>query len=294
MSIAETRDELALRMRVRTREIATTSVVEDELTAIKLSEAVKPQVSDPSFVVEGENGGLFLTAPASLLTQEKAANWEKAAKANPHYTYLQGRFVEADAPNRNNAYWTTADLEVGQPTVANGPLNWLHDERHIIGTLIDSELVYREAASEMNNHIVAMAAVWRFLYPSETQVIERASEQSSLWFSMECESESVTCVDAPGRPGCGETFPYATVMREPAKVCSHIREKSSVRRFDNPTFLGGAVIIPPVRPGWAQADAKVLRQAAELAETNQLDEVLSQKDAEQMVSMVIAYANGQK
>ena len=245
-----------------------------------------------TFVVENDHGGLFLTGPASVLAPDRAAQWEKASHANENYMYLAGRFVEADNPNRNNAFWTTADLELAQPTVANGPLNWLHDEKHIIGVLTDSQMVYREAASEdVNNHIVAMSAVWKFIYPREADIIEKASSSRALWYSMECIADSVTCIDGPGHAGCGETFSYQTVLREPAKLCGHLRERSSIRRFNQPTFLGGAVIIPPVRPGWANADASVMRQAAEVAEHAHLTDTLDRADAEAMVAMVIAYAN---
>ena len=280
---------------------------------VDLKEQFKPRFPEPevevetattdvaTFTVESDRG-LVLAAPASTLNGEAQSLWEQSRsdevasqfrpKPNPHFAYLHGRFVEADNPNRNGAFWTTQDLELAQATVTNGPLNWLHDERHIIGTLMDSRMAYREAADDVNTHIEAVSAIWKFIYPRETEVIEKASMSNTLWYSMECSAETVTCIDGPGRPGCGETFPYKTVMREPAKVCQHVREKSSIRRFNQPTFLGGAVIIPPVRPGWGSADATLMRQAAEVTETAHLDEVLDRKDAEQMVAMVIAYANG--
>jgi hypothetical protein len=263
----------------------------DEHSTVEVDATTDVPTDKSEFIIESDNG-LFLTAPASVLGGEEQAAWEKASSANPNFTYLHGRFVEADAPNRNNAFWSTPDLELAQATVANGPLNWLHDEKHIIGTLVDSKMVYRESADDVNNHIQAMSAIWKFIYPRETEVIEKASLSNTLWYSMECVSETVTCIDGPGKPGCGDTFPYKTVMREPAKVCQHIREKSSIRRFNQPTFLGGAVIIPPVRPGWGKADATVMRQAAEVAEHAHLTDTLDRADAEQMVAMVIAYANG--
>jgi hypothetical protein len=263
----------------------------DEHSTVEAAATTDVPTDKSEFIIESDNG-LFLTAPASVLGGEEQAAWEKASSANPNFTYLHGRFVEADAPNRNNAFWSTPDLELAQATVANGPLNWLHDEKHIIGTLVDSKMVYRESADDVNNHIQAMSAIWKFIYPRETEVIEKASSSNTLWYSMECVSETVTCIDGPGKPGCGDTFPYKTVMREPAKVCQHIREKSSIRRFNQPTFLGGAVIIPPVRPGWGKADATVMRQAAEVAEHAHLTDTLDRADAEQMVAMVIAYANG--
>jgi len=266
-------------------------IVEGDAEARTPVVASGQEEDNPNFIIESDSG-LYLTAPASLLDNERQAAWEKAATANPNFVYLAGRFVEADAPNRNNAFWSTPDLELAQATVTNGPLNWLHDEKHIIGTLTDSRMVYREAADAVGNHIQAMSAIWKFIYPRETEVIEKASANNTLWYSMECVSETVTCIDGPGKPGCGDTFPYKTVLREPAKVCSHIREKSSIRRFNQPTFLGGAVIIPPVRPGWGKADATVMRQAAEVTERSHLDTKLDRDDAERMVAMVIAYANG--
>jgi hypothetical protein len=265
-------------------------------TGVDTSIASADAGSDSAFVVENEAGHLFVTGPASVLPTEKAAQWEKASKANDAYLYIQGRYVEADSPNRNLAYWSTEDLQVGQPTVANGPLNWLHSERHIIGVLTDSHLVSgtKETAAQggIGNHIVAMSAMWKFLYPEEASVLQKASLDNALWYSMECVSETVTCMDTPGRPGCGEVFPYERVVANDGGVCSHIREKSSVRRYGDPTFLGAAVIVPPVVPGWGNADATVQRQAAMTVERESLGNLLSKTDAERMVAMVLQYANG--
>lgn len=291
MSVGEMKERFKPNVRNPEGRLETEASATTDVLASTIGEDRFGAGSAESFTIESDKG-LFLTAPASVLGGDDQAEWEKAATANPNFVYLAGRFVEADTPNRNNAFWSTPDLELAQTTVANGPLNWLHDEKHIIGTLTDSRMVYREAADAVGNHIQAMSAIWKFIYPRETEVIEKASANNTLWYSMECVAETVTCIDGPGKPGCGDTFPYKTVQREPAKVCSHIREKSSIRRFNQPTFLGGAVIIPPVRPGWGKADATVMRQAAELTERSHLDTRLDRVDAEQMVAMVIAYANG--
>ena len=281
MSIAELKEALKPKLPGQDVEAAISSKTNDLGTG----------VASPTFTIEGEGGGLFLTGPASILTPDKQAEWEKASEANGHFMYLSGRFVEADAVNRNKAMWTTADLELAQPTVANGPLNWIHNEKHIIGVLTDSQMVYREMADDVNNHIVAMSTVWKFIYPREAAMIEKASEQHQLWYSMECVADTVTCVDGPGTPGCGETFSYRTYMKEPHAVCGHLRERSSIRRMNSPTFLGGAVIIPPVTPAWSDADASVMRQAAAVTESSRLTDSLDRSDAEKMVAMVIAYAN---
>lgn len=272
-----------------------TDLVVDTATGVDTSKDAALTV-ERAFVLQNTAGHLFINGPAHVLGSRLAAQWERKANANPHYLYVAGRYVEANSPNRNNAYWTTEDLELGQPTVAGGPLNWLHDDRHIVGTITDTELVQthaeKVAASDIGPHIAAMSTVWKFLFPAEAQVMERASDDGTLWYSMECTSEQVVCVDSPGRPGCGEAFPYAQVIREPTTVCAHLQSGTSVRRYLEPTFFGGAVIVPPVKPGWANADAKVMRHAAKVTEREGLADRMGRKDAERMVAMIIEYAEG--
>jgi hypothetical protein len=225
--------------------------------------AVDPAVVEPerAFVTHAKSGRTVITAPV-----------REVARANVGFTYLRGRFVEADHANDNGALWTTEDLQMGGATVAGGPLNWLHDDRKIIGSLLQGELVYPSASEQSalddstahGNHIVADAAVWRFLFPEQTATIEEAALDNSLYYSMECVSREVTCLDVPGRPGCGVSFPYAEY--DAGRTCSHLRERSSMRRFVDPVFLGGAVIVPPVLPGWKGAEATVLRQASSLVD----------------------------
>jgi len=64
---------------------------------------------------------------------------------------------------------------------------------------------------------------------------------------MECIADSVTCV---GDAGCGQTFDYTGPWGE---YCEHLVEGSSARQLNNPHFLGGGIIIPPMRPGWRGA-----------------------------------------
>lgn len=249
-------------------------------------ETPRPDSAEPererAFVVHAKSGRTVITGPV-----------REIALANAGFTYLRGRFVEADAPNLNGAMWTSDDLELGQTTVAGGPLNWLHDDHQIIGSLLDGRLVKaaREgAAHQPSNHIETTAAVWRFLFPKQTNAIERAAKDNGLYFSMECISREVACIDAPGRPGCGESFGYEAYDK--GEVCQHLRERSSVRRFVDPIFLGGAVIVPPVKPGWANAEAEVVRQAAALSEAEHLaGDALTDKQATELAAAVLQWAN---
>lgn len=215
---------------------------------------------------------LVFAAPATTkfdpdqLPRQIASTFQKASDQNPNNLWIAGRYVEADRPNRNAAYWSTEDLEVGAPSVSHGPINWLHDERHVIGAIADSELVHvdREVAAStgVGNHIVALGALWPYLPQArtESQIVQRASDNGKLWFSMECVSREVACLT------CDQVMSYPDYMTYKDQRCGHMQDKMP-RRFVDPTFGGAGIIVPPVSPGWTQADARVLMpQAAALAE----------------------------
>lgn len=259
----------------------------DELERIRAkyvvpATAVPTPVDAPvqrALVMESQSGRTVITAPAS----------REVAYAHEAFLYLHGRFVEAEHANANGAFWSTADLQMGEPTVAGGPLNWLHEERKVIGALLTGDLVKvdRQASASgavVGNHIASTAAVWRFLYPEEARTIEKAAADRQLFYSMECVSREVECVD-----GCGASFPYATYITEKAKLCEHLREHSSTRRFVDPVFLGGAIIVPPIRPGWANADVEVVKQAAAATEQNDLS--LDHKQAAALAEQILMWAN---
>lgn len=233
--------------------------------------------TEKAFVVHAESGRTLITAPIREVANDHAG-----------FTFLHGRLVGAEQPNRNGAFWSTEDLELGQHSVAGGPLNWLHDEERIIGCLRDGN--FTPAKDDMPGHIASTATVWRYLFPQETAVVELAAKAGELFYSMECVSREVMCLDTPGRPGCGESFSYMDY--DSGKSCAHLRERSSVRRFVDPIFLGAAVIVPPVKPGWADANADVIRQAAALSEKADLAHgSLSQKQAQDLAARVLIWGN---
>jgi hypothetical protein len=269
------------------------------------AQPAEPEVARGGHGLDGAMGGgafvadvggkTLLNAPASLFAKPE---WSNGLTPNPGMLWMQGRFVGAEEPNRNNAMWATGDLELGEATVAHGPLNWLHESRHIIGTIADARLVRPEPAAEgaetaaenPNPHIVAASAVWKWIYPDEAWVIEQANDTGYLWYSMECISEHVEC---SGADGCGRQVTYLDYLQKAG--CEHMQERSAVRRFINPVFLGGAVIVPPSRPGWADADARVLPEAAKLAEKAYEDAKRPDMPAhvwEQLVNQVVTYGKG--
>lgn len=245
-------------------------------------------LSQRAFLTEA-NGRTILTGPAVPKIEEL----EKAWTPNPAFMWLQGKFVGAEKANRNGALWTTADLQMGEPTVRHGPLNWLHEDHKIIGTIAESHFVHAplvEGAAETlaEPYIAVAAAVWRFLWPQEGQIIEMASEQERLWFSMECVSRQVSCADHD----CG-TWTYLEAQTAATGVCEHVARKTGTRRFVDPIFTGGACIVPPVRPGWPEARAGVMRQAAAQAadafeQAGRPD--VAAADWEKLMGCVLSYA----
>lgn len=269
---------------------------------IPVTDHVEP-LANGGFLTE-ISGKVILTAPAASLSkagdipEQMREAWEKASHANPYFQWLQGRFVEAEKANHNGAFWSTEDLQFGEMSVKAGPLNWLHEGRKVVGTIADNALIMPkveptttstahlitstitqpfvgaswtnggnlQTAAAPRPYMAAVSAVWKWLYPDEAKVIDKASDDHDLYYSMECVSQQMQCVESADSNGCGQAFDYFKAMTDPGSTCQHIAERSATRRMVNPSFLGGAVIVPPTRPGWGEANAEVMRQAAHLAE----------------------------
>lgn len=238
----------------------------------------------PAFVVEDtKTGRVVLTMPAETAAEISAEDF---------LLHMSGRLVEAERANGNGAFWSQGDLEFGLPSVAYGPLNWLHEERKVVGVLTSARLVTKEAAAQsgqsLNSHVVADATMWRWLYPAESREVARYSQERALWYSMECISRQIACA---GPNGCGTIVPYLDALNRTEKACEHLRERSSFRRFVDPIFQGAAIIVPPVKPGWARADLSTQRTAAQLVETQEIAVAdLDTRSAEAMVAQVVEWA----
>jgi len=256
-------------------------------------------------------GRVILTAPAKTLSvadelpAELAERWEKASTGNPFMMWLQGRFVEAEKANRNGAFWSTEDLQFGEMSVKHGPLNWLHDEQTVIGTIADNALIRPalQQAADLNGssvlatpqprpYMAAVSAVWKWVHPDKVEAIERAADQGRLYYSMECVGREMACASDDTRQGCGKSFDYITAMTQPQKTCEHIAARTSARRMVDPSFLGGAVIVPPTQPGWGAANVEILRQqASTLAEqTHEAAGDMSDAQWEALMAQVVRFA----
>jgi 8-oxo-dGTP pyrophosphatase MutT (NUDIX family) len=211
-------------------------------------------------------------------------------------SWLQARYVGGERPNRNGALWTTSDLQSGFPTVAHGPLNWLHEERRIIGSIVDARFMagtgttgQTVAAETTDPHIAVLAGAWRWIYPHEVYSMQAAEESGLLAVSMECVADEVQCA---GDSGCGQSFPYDRFVA--GDSCSHLKQRGGVKRMVRPTFLGAGVIVPPARPGWADADARMMAvEMAESAFVQAGEPDVSASQWEMLMSQIVRFATSE-
>lgn len=209
-----------------------------------------------SIILEGNQnlivGGrmVVLGDPGNRLTA-----WaENYVRSDPsQLAWCLGRFVEADNPNGNGHIFPLKDLEdFGMGTIANKPLNMLHHENYIVGAYSAAEMIYpnKESADDVNGHpyVESLSYIWKHIYPDEFAAVQKAHAEGSLFYSMEASAETLTFVDY------GVTVPYMGRYHESYPT----KDMKAKRILNKPHFGGGAIIIPPVRPGWSGADIKSL------------------------------------
>lgn len=101
-------------------------------------------------------------------------------------------------------------------------------------------------AAAANPYVEALSAFWRNFFPEEYLAVSAAHSEGSLFYSMECVPESLTCpVDnlSFAYRGCHDT-----------SYCDHLNAPRSPKRLNRPHFNASALILPPVQPGWRGAD----------------------------------------
>ena len=256
----------------------------------------------------------FVTGGRASLVDETGGTlkaWaERHVRVDPDLKWIIGNYVEANAPNSNGHIFPLAELQAAQHTLAGKPLNMLHREQYIVGAfagaqLVDalgqewSQLAQVAASAEQiegrngrvmaNPYVEAVAGLWHSRFPEEYFEIQRAHKEGSLFFSMEAIPEEVSC------PSCEVRAAFAGFEHE--TYCAHMQGPTGPKVLHNPTFAGGAIIIPPVRPGWDRADIRTIAEAHE-----QADEIydaiaaevpdLAPDQWEELMASVLALADG--
>lgn len=253
-------------------------------------------------IVEGPRS-FHVAQPAEGLIEDREmaadAGWATAhMDTRPDFAWVLGRFVEADQPNENGHIFGLEDLQRVHDSVVSTPLNMLHRAHHVVGAFTATRIVEPTAAPVVprvsttiavppsaqaswttnqtltdtptlpltdrsdgrvaNPHVEALAAFWRWVFPEEYAAVRGAFDAGAAYFSMEAVPSSLSC------PACGGTFAYAGARSE--VYCAHLNAHRSPKVLNDPHFVGGAMIIPPTRPGWRKAD---ITELAALIEANE-------------------------
>lgn len=209
-----------------------------------------------------------------LLPDDRECAWaERRVRVDPDIAWILGNFVEADNANDNGHIFPLEDLTAGFSSVMNKPLNVLHQGRYIVGAYVDAELVEPEdmQAAEGHRIVEALASFWRHQFPEEYELVKRAHSEGAAFYSMECIPEEIACA----ADGCGTVSKY--VGRSSDTYCEHMKDGYGAKKLLKPHFSAGALILPPVKPGWRRAD---IRSLAKKTDSALLESVYAQVEME--------------
>lgn len=198
----------------------------------------------------------FIVDDAMLARETATAEWASShVIANPANSYILGRFVEADKPNQNKQQFAMDDLIAAKPSIAYAPMNINHSARNVVGTFVATEMMYPKE-NELNAHIEALSAFWKYYFPDEFGMVQRAHDAGQLFYSMECVPSEVSSVG-----GTDDSIMYPYAGRTSPTYPQEINERSCEGvMMHSPHFVGGALVIPPSKPGWTKADVKQISQ----------------------------------
>lgn len=200
------------------------------------------------------NNSFFMSSQAVLVDEafDASSTWaSKYIRTNPALKWVLGRYVEADNPNGNGQAWRLSGLEAAIPNMSLMPLNINHERNQVVGATAGAELLFDSTSDIANPIVEVVAAYWRSYNPETLIDVEKAFNEGKLFFSQECVGSHVTC---SGEGSCGQSFPYMGPFDE--SYCDCINSRESSRVIENPLFLGAALIVPPINPGWKSADIK--------------------------------------
>ena len=218
-------------------------------------------------VIFESDRAIYMGSQAWLLEESRELAWaEGHVRQNPAYKWILGRYVQADVPNDNGHIFPLQQLETAQESIVHSPLNMLHRPHCVVGTFTASELIYptgetasasavQDGFTSDSPFVEALAAFWRYYFPEEYGLVEKSHKEGALYYSMECVPEEVGC------PSCERVFAYEG--RSSPTYCAEMNAKGGRKVLHKPHFTGGALIIPPVRPGWRHADVKELSSLLE-------------------------------
>jgi 8-oxo-dGTP pyrophosphatase MutT (NUDIX family) len=265
--------------------------------------------------------GFIEIAPAFVIPDDRFVDWLGAndiAETRPDWGYMAGNFAQFDdgtktAFNRNGNMFV-GDIHKAARRIPMTPLNMLHQKKHVFGTFVGTNIIDPRKMRAVDSlelppdaaqdralppdkmpfpYIEALSAIWRYHFKEEWNALKQAHDQGACFFSMEAVADSLTCMTSGC---CDTTYPYRGT-RDPS-YCDSLNQPRAKKALNNPWFVGGAAVIPPGRPGWANADitrmmTMAMEEHPEEAETiyEQIAESASHlepKEWELIMAMVLA------
>lgn len=258
-----------------------------------------------SIIVEGQKS-FHIASAAWLVEQDRELAWaEKHVINNRAYAWVLGKYVGTGKANDNGHIFNAEELVEARQSLVHAPMNMLHRAHHIMGTYVANEVIWPKDAAqsasaatgqqvtETEPFLEALAAFYRYYFPDEYVAVEKAHKEGTLAWSMECVPQTVTCAGAE----CGKTFEYAG--RQSESYCAHLNAPGAKKMMGRPHFTAGALVLPPARPAWRNANVTSLdtlvRTELEAAERmyNQVASEfphLESSDWERMMALLLAAA----
>lgn len=213
-------------------------------------------------VVEGKKS-VHIASAAWLVDDTREMAWaEKHVIKNPAYAWVVGKYVGANKANDNGHIFDATELTDARHSLVHAPMNMLHRPTQIMGVYVANEVIWPKDAStsvsaaagktvtETEPFLEALAAFYKYYFPEEFETVRMAHNEGTLAWSMECVPTSVTC--AANMEECGKTFPY--MGRQDESYCAHLNMPAAPKRLNKPHFTAGALVLPPARPAWRNAN----------------------------------------
>lgn len=183
--------------------------------------------------------------------ESASSDWATAHMIpNEAISYVLGRFVEANKANNNKQYFKLAALEEAQSSISFSPVNINHQSTPV-GCFVASAMQYPKDEGE-NPYVEALSAVWKMYIPEAYALIQRAYAEGNLFYSMEAVPESLSTV---GGEDDTKEYAYKGIKDDSYPDSINARSCEGIV-LNKPHFVGGALIIPPAKPGWSNADVK--------------------------------------
>jgi len=220
-------------------------------------------MTDRPIIIEGPTS-VTIATPAAVVADDREVAWagaREAVQTRPDIGWLTGRYLGTDVANENGHIFRLTDIETAHRRIQHTPLNMLHRATHVVGTFVATELVtdpVGAADRSPSAHVEALAGVWRYVFPDEWATIAKANAEGTLFYSMEAIPKTVTC------PTCATACTYAGPASD--TYCEHMAKTTGHKILDDPLFVGGAIVVPPARPGWRHADITELAAVGDQAD----------------------------